>query len=122
VIPLNGKGALRLTTALYYTPNGRSIQGQGITPDDVVEAPKDQQIVGGLVLSENTLHGAFANPGSLGKPSQKGDDSKPAAKAAYSAPIKIDLLGTPEDAQLKAALAHIEQTTKTTNGEAQKAH
>ena len=33
VIPLPGNGAMRLTTARYYTPSGRSIQGQGITPD-----------------------------------------------------------------------------------------
>ncbi len=33
VIPIAGYGALRLTTARYYTPSGRSIQGLGITPD-----------------------------------------------------------------------------------------
>ncbi len=33
VIPLPGGGAMRLTTARYYTPSGRSIQGLGITPD-----------------------------------------------------------------------------------------
>ena len=33
VIPLAGNGAMRLTTARYYTPSGRSIQGLGITPD-----------------------------------------------------------------------------------------
>jgi hypothetical protein len=32
-------GALRLTTALYYTPSGKSIQGAGITPDITVEQP-----------------------------------------------------------------------------------
>ena len=32
VIPLPGNGAMRLTTARYYTPSGRSIQGLGITP------------------------------------------------------------------------------------------
>ena len=37
VIPLRGRGALRLTTARYYTPSGRSIQEQGIDPDIVVE-------------------------------------------------------------------------------------
>ena len=37
VIPLSGRGALRLTTARYYTPSGRSIQEQGIDPDIVVE-------------------------------------------------------------------------------------
>ena len=38
IIPIEGHGALRLTTALYYTPSGRSIQGHGITPDQVVTA------------------------------------------------------------------------------------
>ena len=33
VIPLPGNGAMRLTTARYYTPSGRSIQGLGIAPD-----------------------------------------------------------------------------------------
>ena len=37
VIPLGGRGALRLTTARYFTPSGRSIQEQGIDPDIVVE-------------------------------------------------------------------------------------
>ena len=72
VIPLNGHGALRLTTALYYTPSGRSIQGQGISPNVVVEVPKEQQVEGGLVLRESQLQGAFANPGSInGKPGDK---------------------------------------------------
>ena len=39
IIPLGGNGALRLTTARYYTPSGRSIQAQGIEPDIVVEQP-----------------------------------------------------------------------------------
>ncbi len=37
VIPLPGNGAMRLTTARYYTPSGRSIQGKGITPDVMVK-------------------------------------------------------------------------------------
>jgi carboxyl-terminal processing protease len=40
LIPLSGNGAIRLTTARYYTPSGRSIQGQGITPNVVVEATR----------------------------------------------------------------------------------
>ncbi|MFN6951973.1 MAG: S41 family peptidase [Albidovulum sp.] len=40
VIPLRGEGAMRLTTARYYTPSGRSIQALGIAPDIVVEQPK----------------------------------------------------------------------------------
>src|SRR5512137_1847908 len=37
IIPLSDNSGLRLTTARYYTPNGRSIQAKGITPDIVVE-------------------------------------------------------------------------------------
>ncbi len=45
IIPLGGNGAIRLTTARYYTPSGQSIQAKGITPDVVVEqdVPKDQK-------------------------------------------------------------------------------
>jgi carboxyl-terminal processing protease len=39
VVPLRGDGAMRLTTARYYTPSGRSIQALGISPDIVVEQP-----------------------------------------------------------------------------------
>jgi carboxyl-terminal processing protease len=40
LIPLSGEGAIRLTTARYYTPSGHSIQGLGITPDVKVEATR----------------------------------------------------------------------------------
>jgi carboxyl-terminal processing protease len=40
IIPLSDGSGLRLTTAKYFTPKGRSIHGKGITPDIVVEAPK----------------------------------------------------------------------------------
>jgi carboxyl-terminal processing protease len=40
ILPLDDKSALRLTTARYFTPNGRSIQAVGITPDVDVELPK----------------------------------------------------------------------------------
>jgi carboxyl-terminal processing protease len=39
LIPLRGDGAMRLTTARYYTPSGRSIQALGISPDIVVQQP-----------------------------------------------------------------------------------
>ena len=41
VIPLPGNGAMRLTTARYYTPSGRSIQGLGITPDVAVAESRE---------------------------------------------------------------------------------
>jgi carboxyl-terminal processing protease len=40
VVPLRGDGAMRLTTARYYTPSGRSIQALGISPDIIVEQPR----------------------------------------------------------------------------------
>jgi carboxyl-terminal processing protease len=43
IIPLSDGSGLRLTTAKYFTPKGRSIHGKGITPDIVVELPKDKE-------------------------------------------------------------------------------
>ena len=40
VMPLRGDGAMRLTTARYYTPSGRSIQALGVSPDIFVEQPR----------------------------------------------------------------------------------
>ena len=42
VMPLRGEGAMRLTTARYYTPSGRSIQALGVSPDILVEQPRRQ--------------------------------------------------------------------------------
>ena len=115
IIPLAGHGALRLTTALYYTPGGRSIQGKGIAPDVVVEAPKEQQIAGVVLTNESALRGAFRNPGLLnGKTPTPGTQE---AKAKYSAPIKADLIGSDNDAQLKAALEHLERGLGTNAGD-----
>ena len=44
VIPLPGNGAMRLTTARYYTPSGRSIQGLGIEPEITVAETRDEQV------------------------------------------------------------------------------
>jgi carboxyl-terminal processing protease len=107
VIPLNGRGALRLTTALYYTPNGRSIQDEGISPDVVVEASKDAQIESGIRLSENALSGAIANPGSLDGKSGA-TNAKRSAVIPYSPPMKPDIIGTPEDTQLKSAISYLQ--------------
>src|SRR5687768_17398865 len=41
IIPLSDGSGLRLTTAKYFTPKGRSIHGKGITPDIIVEVPKE---------------------------------------------------------------------------------
>jgi len=46
IIPLGSNGALRLTTALYYTPSGVSIQGKGIVPDIKVVQPLPDELIG----------------------------------------------------------------------------
>ena len=107
VIPLKGRGALQLTTALYYTPNGRSIQDEGISPDVTVEAPKDAQIESGIPLSENALSGAIANPGSLNGKSGA-TNAKRSAATPYSPPMKPDIIGTPQDTQLKSAISYLQ--------------
>ena len=107
VIPLKGRGALQLTTALYYTPNGRSIQDEGISPDVMVEAPKDTQIESGIRLSENALSGAIANPRSLDGKSGA-TNAKRSAATPYSPPMKPDIIGTPQDTQLKSAISYLQ--------------
>ena len=44
LVPLRGDGAMRLTTARYYTPSGRSIQALGVAPDIVVNQPKVEPV------------------------------------------------------------------------------
>jgi carboxyl-terminal processing protease len=61
IIPLGGQGALRLTTARYYTPSGRSIQAQGIEPDIAVEQARLEKIEGGVIRREADLRGALRN-------------------------------------------------------------
>lgn len=71
LIPLRGDGAMRLTTARYYTPSGRSIQALGISPDIVVQqpevapvdpdAPADEKSAALRERSEADLRGAITN-------------------------------------------------------------
>ncbi len=46
IIPLSGFGAVKLTTSLYYTPSGRSIQAKGIVPDIIVEQAQLEAVQG----------------------------------------------------------------------------
>lgn len=59
VIPLPGNGAMRLTTARYYTPSGRSIQATGIEPDIMVEQARIEELAMGQRLRESDLRGAL---------------------------------------------------------------
>ena len=61
IIPLEGGAALRLTTAKYYTPSGRSIQAKGITPDIVVKQQiiKTDNKTDSFFITEKDLKGHF---------------------------------------------------------------
>lgn len=61
VIPISGHGAIRLTTARYYTPSGVSIQAKGITPDIMVEQAKVEKLESNINVSEATLRGHLVN-------------------------------------------------------------
>ena len=74
VIPLHGHGAMRLTTARYYTPDGHSIQDLGITPNVEVEAtrapvphfgPEHEADLRRTLSNENPEQGAPAPAGGL---------------------------------------------------------
>lgn len=94
ILPLDDKRAIKLTTALYYTPSGTSIQAKGITPDIVIEEiniPKDTQAVEGFKTSEAELSGHLSN---------KNNDETPNAKLTQ---LNDDLNIMHEDYQLYAA-------------------
>lgn len=57
VVPLRGQGAMRLTTARYYTPSGRSIQALGVMPDIVVNQPKPVDPATEPTVEENAQGG-----------------------------------------------------------------
>jgi carboxyl-terminal processing protease len=68
VMPLRGDGAMRLTTARYYTPSGRSIQALGVSPDIVVAQPRrpeasaeDEEETNVFNRSEADLRGSLDN-------------------------------------------------------------
>ena len=95
ILPLGANGALRLTTALYYTPSGRSIQALGITPDLKVEEqlpPNLAAQVAAAQQAESNLKGHLANPTDGSAPQQAGS-------LAYVAPDAKDA-----DQQLNAAI------------------
>jgi carboxyl-terminal processing protease len=104
VYPLDNGAGLRLTTALYYTPSGRSIQEVGITPDIVVaEGTAEVADTGRRRLREGDLEGHFthdeAEPGSTVSPSPVA--SEPAADSA----------GAGSDVQLARALEVLKSWT-----------
>ena len=91
IIPLGTQGALRLTTARYYTPAGRSIQAKGIDADILIEQPLPPELQGKNVSTEGeaSLRGHLTNEGG-------GDEG--GGSSAYVPEDKT------KDVQLKAAI------------------
>ncbi len=98
ILPLGeGGGALRLTTARYYTPSGHSIQAQGIIPDIMVAAGNEDDIPKIARPSEADLPGHLAGEPVVAKPNQ------PINRPPATAP-KTGADGKPYDYQLVYAL------------------
>lgn len=85
IIPISGHGAMRLTTARYYTPSGRSIQAKGIKPDITVEQARLEKL-DGQRLRESDLRGALdksekdkssKSKSKKGKKDEEKDEEKP---------------------------------------------
>ncbi len=98
IIPLSGNGAMRLTTARYYTPSGRSIQATGIQPDIKVEQARLEVVTGGPQRKESDLRGALDNGGGNGAPQP---DATPGAAPDSTADTEP---AVPQDYQLARAL------------------
>ncbi|MBO6783242.1 MAG: S41 family peptidase [Alphaproteobacteria bacterium] len=90
IMPIAGHGALRLTTAAYYTPSGRSVQKTGITPDIVVEEARIEVTETPERLRERDLVNARDND-----ETDEGDDgaaSETTAQQDYQLARALDLL------------------------------
>ena len=60
ILPVTETRAVKLTTALYYTPNGRSIQAEGIVPDIVVERAEVKSVESARRTKESDLQGSLS--------------------------------------------------------------
>ena len=94
VIPLRNNAAMRITTARYYTPSGRSIQAKGIEPDVNVKQAKLEEIESTAYnLSEADLKGALKNEqANDNSQKQKSDDKKADDKKDYQLVRALDLV------------------------------
>ena len=99
IIPLSGQGAIRLTTAHYYTPSGRSIQAKGIKPDIEVKQARLETVDKGKRRREADLKGALKNPNA---PKSNIDMSNNASESKNTSAIKQT--EKPFDYQLERAL------------------
>jgi len=107
IMPLGNNTAIKLTTARYYTPGGRSIQALGITPDIVVEDPSDTA----TRVREADLQRHLENgKAEAKKEADKGKEAAPRVRtvpAPSPAEMKPIEFGSKEDFQLTQAIAFL---------------
>jgi carboxyl-terminal processing protease len=107
IMPLGNNTAIKLTTARYYTPSGRSIQALGITPDVVVEDPSDTAIR----VREADLQRHLENgKAEAKKDADHGKEPTPRARtvpAPTPAELKPIDFGGKDDFQLQQAVAYL---------------
>jgi carboxyl-terminal processing protease len=124
---LSADTAVKLTTARYYTPNGRAIQAKGIVPDLLVDEYADGDGMNGLRLREADLQKHLSND--KDKDAEKGaaivDELEEAKRlSALEKKRKPMEFGGKDDFQLAQALNHLKgmpvQTSKTAKVEAKK--
>src|SRR6478609_732020 len=84
IMPLGNNTAIKLTTARYFTPSGRSIQALGVTPDIIVEDPTDTATR--IREADLTRHLENAAAAAAGKPVEKPAEAAKAKPAASVAP------------------------------------
>src|SRR6266851_5267274 len=117
LIPLNGNGAIRLTTARFETPSGRPIQGKGLDPDLNVSPLKLEKVAQVDRRREADLRGALKNPdaarqeGAAKSGTPGGAAPKPPPSTTTATPPKGDEpivasgdIGTTSDEQLSEAI------------------
>ncbi len=93
VIPLGDFGAMRITTARYYTPSGRSIQAKGIEPDIEVKPAKIEELESyALNLSEADLNNALKNDVEEDKDARKNIKKTKEDLADYQLVRALDLV------------------------------
>ena len=91
IVPLPGHGAMRLTTARYFTPSGVSIQSRGIEPDIEVVLARIEKVEGGPVREED-LRGALDNGKTDSKAEKASEAEEDPADIDYQLARALDLL------------------------------
>jgi len=96
ILPLGSAGGIKLTTARYFTPSGRSIQAKGIVPDVVAEDATVTAADQALRVREADLENHLANPNGEEAPSKAAKPAKPVTAPAIR-PETPKPQGEPED-------------------------